>query len=472
MASVVLRALSLFMIAPLMLALLTDGTGAPEFFKSIIITSIASGLFWHKGRTKRFHLGVREMFLLTTCIWIIASAFAALPLMLVQHISYTDAYFETMSGITTTGSTVLSGLDTTAHSVLLWRSILQWLGGVGFVVMGVAILPYLNVGGMRLFQTESSDWSDKNTAKTRHTAAHVIYVYVCLTALCYFGYLFAGMTSFEAINHAMTTLSTGGYSTSDQSMAHFSNAAQWNGTFFMFLGGLPFLLLINTIHRRDYKTVFHDAQIRGFTKLVLIMTAIMTLYLWQKDVFSFTDAIRISMFNIVSVVTTTGFGLTDFGTWGEFTTVLFAGLMFTGACSGSTTGGIKIFRFQIAFTLFRKQISQLVHPSAVFGQHYNGRKVNDVIVRSVVAFASAFIATIGVLAAVLSLIGLDPVTSITGSITAVANVGPGLGPVIGPSGNFASLPDAAKWALSVGMLMGRLEIMTVLVLVTPAFWRN
>lgn len=472
MASVVLRALSLFMIAPLMLALLTDGTGAPEFFKSIIITSIASGLFWHKGRTKRFHLGVREMFLLTTCIWIIASAFAALPLMLVQHISYTDAYFETMSGITTTGSTVLSGLDTTAHSVLLWRSILQWLGGVGFVVMGVAILPYLNVGGMRLFQTESSDWSDKNTAKTRHTAAHVIYVYVCLTALCYFGYLFAGMTSFEAINHAMTTLSTGGYSTSDQSMAHFSNAAQWNGTFFMFLGGLPFLLLINTIHRRDYKTVFYDAQIRGFTKLVLIMTAIMTLYLWQKDVFSFTDAIRISMFNIVSVVTTTGFGLTDFGTWGEFTTVLFAGLMFTGACSGSTTGGIKIFRFQIAFTLFRKQISQLVHPSAVFGQHYNGRKVNDVIVRSVVAFASAFIATIGVLAAVLSLIGLDPVTSITGSITAVANVGPGLGPVIGPSGNFASLPDAAKWALSVGMLMGRLEIMTVLVLVTPAFWRN
>lgn len=472
MASVVLRALSLFMIAPLMLALLTDGTGAPEFFKSIIITSIASGLFWHKGRTKRFHLGVREMFLLTTCIWIIASAFAALPLMLVQHISYTDAYFETMSGITTTGSTVLSGLDTTAHSVLLWRSILQWLGGVGFVVMGVAILPYLNVGGMRLFQTESSDWSDKNTAKTRHTAAHVIYVYVCLTALCYFGYLFAGMTSFEAINHAMTTLSTGGYSTSDQSMAHFSSAAQWNGTFFMFLGGLPFLLLINTIHRRDYKTVFYDAQIRGFTKLVLIMTAIMTLYLWQKDVFSFTDAIRISMFNIVSVVTTTGFGLTDFGTWGEFTTVLFAGLMFTGACSGSTTGGIKIFRFQIAFTLFRKQISQLVHPSAVFGQHYNGRKVNDVIVRSVVAFASAFIATIGVLAAVLSLIGLDPVTSITGSITAVANVGPGLGPVIGPSGNFASLPDAAKWALSVGMLMGRLEIMTVLVLVTPAFWRN
>lgn len=472
MASAVLRALTLFMIAPLMLALFTNGQGAPEFFKSIVITSIASGLFWHKGRSKRFHLGVREMFLLTTCVWIIASAFAALPLMMVQHISYTDAYFETMSGITTTGSTVLSGLDTTAPSVLLWRSILQWLGGVGFVVMGVAVLPFLNVGGMRLFQTESSDWSDKNTAKTRHTAAHVIYVYVSLTVLCYIGYVLSGMTSFEAVNHAMTTLSTGGYSTSDQSMAHFSEAAQWNGTFFMFLGGLPFLLLINAIHRRRPSNILKDAQVIGFAKLVLFMTVIMSLYLWQKDVFSLMDAIRISMFNIVSVITTTGFGLTDFGTWGEFTTVLFAGLMFTGACSGSTTGGIKIFRFQIAATLFRKQMSQLVHPSAVFGQHYNGRKVNDIIVRSVVAFASAFIATIIVLAAALSLTGLDPITSITGAITAVANVGPGLGPVIGPAGNFADLPNSAKWMLSVGMLMGRLEIMTVLVLATPAFWRD
>lgn len=472
MASVVLRALALFMIAPLMLALFTDGHGASEFFKSIIITSIASGLFWHKGRSKVFRLGIREMFLLTTCVWIIASAFAALPLMLIQHISYTDAYFETMSGITTTGSTILSGLDGVAHSVLLWRSILQWLGGVGFVVMGVAVLPYLNVGGMRLFQTESSDWSDKNTAKTQHTAAHVIYVYLSLSILCYFGYLAAGMTSFEAVNHAMTTLSTGGYSTSDQSMAHFSEAAQWNGTFFMFLGGLPFLLLINAIQRRNLKTLFTDAQIIGFCKLVLSMTLMMSLYLWHNNVFSLADAIRISMFNIVSVITTTGFGLTDFGTWGEFTTVLFAGLMFTGACSGSTSGGIKIFRFQIAFTLFRKQMSQLVHPSGVFRQQYNGRKVNDVIVRSVVAFASAFIATIICMAAILSLIGLDPVTSITGAITAVANVGPGLGPIIGPAGNFSSLPDTAKWVLSVGMLMGRLEIMTVLVLITPAFWKG
>jgi len=472
MASVVLRALALFMIAPLVLAIYTDGHGVPEFFKSIIITTIASGLFWHKGRSKEFKLGIREMFLLTTCVWIIASAFAALPLMLIQHISYTDAYFETMSGITTTGSTVLSNLDTTAHSVLLWRSILQWLGGVGFVVMGVAVLPYLNVGGMRLFQTESSDWSDKNTTKTQHTAAYVMYVYLSLTVLCYFGYLSAGMTSFEAVNHAMTTLSTGGYSTSDQSMAHFTNAAQWNGTFFMFLGGLPFLLLITAIHRRNIKVLLKDAQIIGFAKLVLIMTLTMSIYLWQKDVFSLSDAIRISVFNIVSVVTTTGFGLTDFGTWGEFTTVLFAGLMFTGACSGSTSGGIKIFRFQIAFTLFRKQMSQLVHPSGVFRQHYNGRNVNDVIVRSVVAFGSAFIATIAILAAILSLLGLDPITSITGAITAVANVGPGLGPVIGPSGNFASLPDSAKWALSLGMLMGRLEIMTVLVLVTPAFWKG
>ena len=472
MASVVLRAMALFMLAPLLLALFTDGRGAAEFFKSILITAVASGLFWRKGRSRVFRLGIREMFLLTTCVWVIASAFAALPLMLIQHISYTDAYFETMSGITTTGSTVLSGLDNTAKSVLLWRSILQWLGGIGFVVMGVAVLPYLNVGGMRLFQTESSDWSDKNTAKTQHTAAQIMYVYFILSVLCYFGYVAAGMSTFDAINHAMTTLSTGGYSTSDKSMANFSAAAQWNGTFFMFLGGLPFLLLSSAIQRRNIKSLFNDAQIRGFTKLVLVMTLIMSLYLWHNGVFSLTDAIRISMFNIVSITTTTGFGLTDFGTWGDLTTVLFLGLLVTGACSGSTSGGIKIFRFQIAFTLFRKQMSQLVHPSGVFRQQYNNRNVNDVIVRSVVAFGCAFFLSIVCLALVLSFIGLDPITSLTGAMTAVANVGPGLGPVIGPAGNFASLPDAAKWALSVGMLMGRLEIMTVLVLITPAFWKS
>lgn len=472
MASVVLRALSFFMVAPLGLALVTGGHGAPEFFKSIIITTIASGLFWQKGRAKTFKLGIREMFLLTTCVWIIASAFAALPLMLIQHMSYTDAYFETMSGITTTGSTVLSGLDTMAPSVLLWRSILQWLGGIGFVVMGVAVLPYLNVGGMRLFQTESSDWSDKNSAKTQHMAAHIVYVYIALTTLCFFGYLYADMTSFEAINHAMTTLSTGGYSTSDSSMAHFSSLAQWNGTLFMFLGGLPFLLYIRAIRASNIKVLLNDAQVMGFFKLVILITVIMSLYLWHYDTFSLTDAIRISMFNIVSVLTTTGFGLTDFSTWGHLTTVLFSLLMLVGACSGSTAGGIKIFRFQIAFTLFNKQMSQLVHPSGVFRQQYNKRHVNDVIIRSVIAFLCAYLGSIIVLATALAVIGLDPVTSISGAVTAVANVGPGMGPIIGPAGNFSSLPDLAKWLLSIGMLMGRLEIMTVLVLVTPAFWKN
>ncbi len=377
-----------------------------------------------------------------------------------------------MSGITTTGSTVLDGLDTMAHSVLVWRSILQWLGGVGFIVMGVAILPFLNVGGMRLFQTESSDWSDKSTPKTQQLSDQIVAVYLCLTFLCYLGYLLAGMGQFDAINHAMTTLSTGGYSTSDASMSHFSNAAHWNGTLFMFLGGLPFLLMIQAFSKQRPATLLLDTQVMGFAKVIIVTTVLITLYLWSQGVFGLLDALRISMFNIVSVLTTTGFGLSDFGTWGHFTSVIFVALLFVGACSGSTSGGIKIFRFQVAATLFKKQISQLLHPHGVFPQNYNGQTVNDAIIRSLVAFILAYFLTIILVATALSLLGLGPITSISGAITAVSNVGPGLGEVIGPSGNFSQLPDTAKWVLSLGMLMGRLEIFTVAVLFFPAFWKT
>ncbi|MFO6424690.1 TrkH family potassium uptake protein [Motilimonas sp. KMU-193] len=468
----ILSKLALFMYIPMLLALFTGGVGSKEFFASILLSHIVAFLLLHFGRVQTFRLGVREMFLLTTAVWVVGSAFAALPLMLIEHISYTDAYFETMSGITTTGSTVLSGLDTMPHSVLMWRSILQWLGGIGFIVMGVAILPFLNVGGMRLFQTESSEWSDKSTPKTQQLAGQILQVYVILTVLCYFGYLASGMTHFEAVNHAMTTLSTGGYSTSDSSMSHFSPAAHWNACLFMFLGGLPFLLLIHAVKRRNSKHIYRDAQVIGFVKLVLLSSIIITLYLWLRGTFGLLDAIRISLFNVISVVTTTGFGLSDFSAWGPLTTILFFFLLFAGACSGSTSGGIKVFRFQIAATMLKKQTLQLLHPRGVFPQNYNKRRVSDAIIRSLVAFILAYFATILVTAAFLAAFGSDVIVSLTAAITAVSNVGPGLGELIGPSGNFASLPDASKWALSVAMLMGRLEILTVTVLFFPAFWRS
>ncbi|WP_299020673.1 TrkH family potassium uptake protein [uncultured Photobacterium sp.] len=468
----VLSKIALFMYVPTLVAFFTGTGGFIDFATAVLITHSVAFLCLTFGRTAEFKLGVRDMFLITTLVWTISSAFAALPFVFINHISFTDAYFETMSGITTTGSTVLSGLDNMAPSILLWRSTLQWLGGIGFIVMGVAILPMLNVGGMRLFQTESSDWSDKSSPRTKNVAKNIVNVYLTLTGLCILGYLMAGMNTFDAINHAFTTLSTGGYSTSDGSMNHFSNTAHWVAIVFMFAGGLPFLLFVQVLRKKEATALLSDAQVRGFTLLVLSAGLAVALWLTWKLNYRFLDAFRVSLFNIISVVTTTGFGLDDFTSWGPFPTIIFAFIMLVGGCSGSTAGGVKIFRFQVAFALLRKQMMQLIHPSGVFIQRYNGRPVTDGIVRSVVAFALTFIITIVIVAAVLGMQGLDSITSITGAVTAVANVGPGMGEVIGPTGNFASLPDLAKWTLSFGMLMGRLEILTVLVVFFPAFWRN
>lgn len=466
-----LSKLALFMWLPTLLAFFTGTPGLAEFLAAVLITHAAAFLCLHFGHKAEFRLGVRDMFLLTSLVWAVACVFGALPFVFINQISFTDAYFETMSGVTTTGSTVLTGLDNMAPSILLWRSLLQWLGGVGFIVLAVAVLPALNVGGMKLFQTESSDKSDKDSPRATNVAKNIVIVYLSLSLFCFLGYWLCDMTVFEAINHAMTTLSTGGYSTSDSSMARFSNSAQWVATLFMFLGGLPFLLYVQTLRRREL-LLFRDAQVRGFLWLVMVVSALMTLWIWNKGVFSFEDALRISTFNIVSVLTTTGYGLTDYGTWSELTTVLFVFLMLVGACSGSTAGGLKLFRIQVAAALFQKQARQLMHPSGVFPQKYNGRPVNDVIIRSMVAFVLSYIGVIIVSAALLGMLDLSPLVAISGVITAVGNVGPGLGPAIGPLGNFAGLPDAAKWILSFDMLLGRLEILTVAVLFFPSFWKD
>lgn len=468
----VLSKLALFMYVPLLVALLTATDGSISFGKAVIITHLTSFACLSFGRTQNFKLSARDMFLITSLVWVIASAFTALPFVFITHISFTDAYFEAMSGITTTGSTVLSGLDDMAPSILLWRSILQWLGGVGIIVMAVAVLPMLNVGGMRLFQTESSDWSDKSSPRAKTVAKNIMVIYFTLTLLCTFSYLMTGMNLFEAINHAFTTVSTAGYSTSDSSMNHFSNSAHWVATLFMFLGGLPFLLFVAALHKRQPWLLYKDAQARGFASLFLAVSAIITLYLYLHNHYDFSDAVRVAMFNTISVITTTGFALDDFTTWGAFPVTLFIFLMMMGACSGSTSGGIKMFRFQIAAGMLHNQMMKLLHPSGVFVQRYNQRPVNEEVIRSVVSFGLIYFTTIIVVACGLSLMGLDPITSISGAITSVANVGPGIGPIIGPTGNFSTLPDAAKWLLSLGMLMGRLEILTLLVLFFPAFWRR
>ena len=423
------------------------------------------------GRPADAQLRPRDMYLLTTASWLVVALFAALPMLMIRDLSYTDAFFESMSGITTTGGTVLTGLDATSPGLLLWRSLLQWLGGIGFIAMAVAILPLLRVGGMRLFQTESSDWSEKVLPRSHVAAKYLIGVYMLFTLVGTLAYHLAGMGWFDAINHAMTSISTAGFSTSDASLAAFSPSTHWVAVVLMILGSLPFMLYVSAL-RGNYKALLRDQQVRGFLKLLAATCLLLGTWLWLNSDYAWPDALRIASVNAVSIISTTGFALGDYTQWGGFAIMVFFYLTFVGGCSGSSTGGLKIFRFQVAYTLLRANIQQLIHPRAVIQQKYNGHPLDEEIVRSILTFSFFFTITIGAIALGLALLGLDPLTALTGAATAVCNVGPGLGPIIGPAGNFASLPDAAKWLLSIGMLLGRLEIITVLVLLTHTFWRH
>ncbi|MDF3194627.1 TrkH family potassium uptake protein [Pseudomonas sp. 1928-m] len=465
--------LAVSMLIPMLTLLLysrTDDLNA--FLWSSLVTAAAGIAMVIPGRPKDAQLRPRDMYLLTTGSWLVVCIFAALPMVLIHHISYTDAFFETMSGVTTTGSTVLSGLDQASPGLLIWRSMLQWLGGIGFIGMAVAILPLLRVGGMRLFQTESSDWGEKVMPRSHMAAKYILFIYLSLTLSGFLGFWLAGMTPFDAINHAMTSISTGGYSTSDASLANWSQpAVHWVAVVLMIFGGLPFTLYVATL-RGNRRALSKDHQVRGFLGFLLATWLVFGTWLWLHSDNSWLDAFRIVAVNVTSVVTTTGYALGDYTTWGSFAVLLFFYLTFVGGCSGSTSGGLKIFRFQVAYVLLKANLQQLVHPRAVIKQQYNKHNLDEEIVRSLITFSFFFTITIGVIALGLTLLGLDWVTALTGAATAVCNVGPGLGPIIGPAGNFSSLPDAAKWLLTIGMLLGRLEILTVLVLVTRAFWRH
>ena len=442
------------------------------FLWSSLICLVAGVLMMLPNRPKDAHLRPRDMYFLTTASWVVVCCFAALPMVIIQHISYTDSFFETMSGITTTGSTVLTGLDHASPGLLIWRSMLHWLGGIGFIGMAVAILPLLRVGGMRLFQTESSDWGEKVMPRSHMAAKYILGIYSLLTLLGFGAFWLAGMTPFEAINHSMSMISTGGFSTSDNSMANWRQpAVHWVAILFMMLGSLPFTLYVATM-RGNRKALFKDHQVRGFVGFLVLTWLVFGTWLWANSEHSWMDAFRIVALNVTSVVTTTGVALGDYTLWGSFSVLLFFYLTFVGGCSGSTAGGLKIFRFQVAYVLLKANLQQLIHPRAVIKQQYNGHNLDEDIVRSLITFSFFFTITIGLIALGLALIGLDWVTALTGAATAVCNVGPGLGPIIGPVGNFSTLPDSAKWLLTVGMLLGRLEILTVLVLFTRPFWKH
>jgi trk system potassium uptake protein TrkH len=419
------------------------------------------------------HLSLRQAFLLTTLSWISLSAIGALPLVFSElGLSYTDAFFEAISGLTTTGSTVLSGLDHMPPGILLWRAMLQWLGGVGIIVMAIAILPFLRVGGMQLFRMESSDRSEKALPRAAQVASATSVAYVVLTLACAGAYSGAGMTGFEAVAHAMTTVSTGGYSTSDGSLGHFTNPAiHWIAILFMVLGALPFVIYIQAAHGKR-GIIWKNSQVRRFLAGMGLVVLTLAVWLWSGHEMGPLDALRLAAFNVISVVTTTGYATTDYGQWGAFAVLAFFFLTFLGGCTGSTSGGIKTLRFELAAVVIRNQFQRLYQPHGVFAISYKGQTLSEDVARSAMTFIFVFILAFGLLAIALAALGLDFITATSGAATALANVGPGLGDVIGPAGNFSTLPDAAKWLLSAGMLMGRLEFLTVLVALNPAFWRD
>ena len=460
--------------APALWLMYADGSAqAGGFAIGAAITFGCGVLLTLSSGRQHMNLSIRQMFVLTSASWASICLFGAMPLYFsLPALSFTDAVFESVSGITTTGSTVLNGLDTLPRGLLMWRVMLHWFGGIGIVVIAIAILPFLSIGGMKLFKTESSDWSDKVAPRAGSVAKSVGVVYLLLTLLCTGGYLLGGMQPFDAITHAMSTISTGGFTNYDHSFGPFADdpVILWTAIAFMLLGGMPFTLYVALLRHRRLD-LFRDQQVRGFLTTAAAVSALLFLVLLFSSELRADELLTHVVFNVVSVLTTTGFASDDYTLWGPFSIAIFFIITFVGGCSGSTTGGMKIFRLQIGTEVLNHQLKQLLHGNGVFALKYNGRRISDELITSITAFSFFFLLTIAVLTLLLSLLGLDLVTALTGAASSVANVGPGLGTTIGPAGNFHSLPDAAKWLLSIGMLLGRLEIMTVLVLFTKAFWR-
>lgn len=418
--------------------------------------------------TKRF------AFFLVNLLWLTLAIAGAVPFIASSlELSIADAFFESVSGITTTGSTVINGLDDAPPGLLLWRSLLNFMGGLGVIALGLFVLPFLRIGGVSYFKVESSDIEDRPFERFQTFMLSMIGIYTALVVLCAICYAAAGMSGFNAINHAMTTLATGGFSTHDTSFVRYSDTLSilWIATFFMFIGGLPFSIMILFVVRGRLHAL-RDPQIRVFAGYTIVFAVAVAIYLRVQLEVPFFQALTHSAFNFVSIITTTGYASDDYTLWGPFAVACIFVATFLGGCSGSTTGGIKAYRFLILFELLSNGLRRLVYPHTVLPVRYGDRIVDPEMQRAVIIFIALFFVIWAIATVLLGATGLDLVTAMTAALTALTNVGPGLGPIIGPVGNFSSLPDAAKWICSAVMLLGRLEILSVLVMLTPLFWRR
>ena len=460
------------MIIPILIQILYDETDS-GFIGSGIISIIFGMLFYLSNLDHDKKINIQQAFVLTALSWLSIAIFGSLPFIFSDiNLSVTDAFFESMSGITTTGSTIINNLNDSPKGILFWRAMLQWLGGIGIIVMAITLMPIMNVGGMQLFKISSNDKNEKILPKTKEISIRLIYIYLSLTFTCSVIYKLCGMSFFDSFTHAMTTIATGGFSNYNESIGYFNNFyIELTSIIFILSGSIPFLAYLKFING-DRNILFSDTQIKSFFKIILFSIAILFFYLAIVNR-SFTDISLMSVsFNVISILTGTGYVTENFSNWGNFPLLFFLILMFIGGCAGSTTCGIKIFRVQILYQFFSNQIKKIVFPHGIFNTKYEKQNIDEKFMSSVITFIYLYILIFFISTALLSLTGLDFVTSISAAATSISNVGPGLGDLIGPNGNFSSLSDYSKWILSLTMILGRLELFAILVLFLPSFWRK
>ncbi len=464
--------LGLTMIFPMLVDLAEGKEHWPVFVESGLITILAGGvLALSCANGVREGLTIQQTFLLTTGVWVVLPVFGALPFVFgATEARYVDAFFEAMSGMTTTGSTVFVGLDNLPKGLLLWRGILQWLGGIGIIVVAMVFLPELRVGGMQIFRSEAFETMGKILPRATQIASQISGIYVAITMLCALVYLILGMNVFDATVHALTTVSTGGFANYDASFGAFVGGKEYAASFFMILAALPFVRYVQMINGNT-TAIWRDTQVHAFLGTIAVVVGVCAFtltYIFPHDV---EQAIREALFNVVSIMSGTGYSSVDYMAWGPFLISIFFFVGLIGGCAGSTSCSIKIFRYQILFSSIRAQLRKTRSPHGIFMPKYDGRVVDADVLGSIMTFFVFFVVSMGLLAVALGMTGLDFVTSLSGAATALANIGPGLGDTIGPAGNFASLNDTAKWLLAGGMLVGRLELMVVYAILTVQFWR-
>ena len=464
---------SIALLIPMIFDYINNNEDWKQFFFISCLTFFIGLVLYVGFKNEKLKINLRQAFLLTILSWLVIALFGSLPFMYSSSsLNFTNAFFESVSGITTTGSTVISNFDSLSEGVLIWRSLLQWFGGIGIIVLAVAILPTLQIGGMQLLHMEHDDPYEKTLPKINKFIFEIILLYFGLTILCLFSYYFNGMNAFDSLIHSMTTISTGGFSNKSLSFGYFdSQTLESISILFMILGSLPFVIFIKFIHGQK-NSLFKDDQIRLF--MFLLVSIVLISCFWVKHYLNieWSSALRLTTFNITSILTGTGYTSTNYNNWGGFGLIIILMIMFIGGCAGSTTGGVKIFRFQILFRGVRLQIKKLTQPHAVFLMKFNKKTVTENTYTSIISFFFIYILLFILSSVILSFLGLDFLTALSASASAISNVGPGVGEIIGPNGNYSGINEIGKWVLAFTMLIGRLEIFTILVLFSKNFWKK